>query len=168
MDFLKNHLMTMAQYHGWAYEVLLGSLERVNEADYRRDAGLFFGSIHRTLNHLLLVDRLWFGRFTGNLYPVRDLGQEVCVDRQHLADEIVRQAGQWASYAETADPAGFPESISYLSTEGGPNRMPYFETLMHVFNHGTHHRGQISAAMTQMRYEAPEMDLFYFLKALNQ
>lgn len=165
---LKDHLVTMAQYHGWAYEVLLGSLEQLNEADYRRDAGLFFGSVHATLNHLLLVDRLWFGRFMGNPDPVRHLGQEICAGRQKLAEEIARQAEQWARYAETVDPAAFPEHISYLSTEGRPNRMPYFETLMHVFNHGTHHRGQISAAMTQMRYEAPEMDLFYFLKALNQ
>lgn len=160
---LSRHLITMARYHGWAYQVLLDGLTQVGEDNYRRDAGLFFGSIHQTLNHLLLVDRLWFGRFTDHPYPVRHLGQEICAGREELAKALIQQAGQWVAFSETAHAASFPERLSYQNTEGKPRNMPYFETLMHVFNHGTHHRGQVSAAMTRMGYAAPEMDLFYFL-----
>ena len=51
--------------------------------------------------------------------------------------------------------------LTYTSTEGVPRTVPFTPTLTHVFNHGTHHRGQITAAITAMGHDAPELDLLF-------
>jgi uncharacterized damage-inducible protein DinB len=54
-------------------------------------------------------------------------------------------------------------NLNYQTSTGQPKSLPYAATLVHGFNHGTHHRGQISAALTAMGYACPELDLVYML-----
>jgi uncharacterized damage-inducible protein DinB len=105
-----NHFTHLAHYNVWATERLLNGVEAITESDYLRDVGLFFKSVHGTLNHLLVGEHmLWFPRFSEGVSP------KVALDT-------------------------------------------------HVFNHATHHRGQITAAMTHMGYDCPELDMVYFLQ----
>lgn len=57
---LRQHCVLMHRYQGWALQQLHAGLAPLSDADYRRDAGLYFRSIHATLNHLLLVDHVWY------------------------------------------------------------------------------------------------------------
>src|SRR3954470_2907738 len=63
-----------ARYNRLANEVLFDACSRLPDADYRRDLGAFFGSVHGTLNHLLLGDTIWMTRFEGSAHPSTDLG----------------------------------------------------------------------------------------------
>src|SRR3954470_10468439 len=63
-----------ARYNRLANEVLFDACSRLPDADYRRDLGAFFGSVHGTLNHLLLGDTIWMTRFEGGTHPSTDLG----------------------------------------------------------------------------------------------
>jgi len=56
---------TFARYNQWANERVFSAIATLDDEAYRRDVGLFFGSIHRTLNHLLVADRIWMYRLTG-------------------------------------------------------------------------------------------------------
>src|SRR5690348_3933656 len=86
------YFLTLAGYHVWAQRRLLDSLMPVADADYHADHGLFFRSIHRTLNHLLLVDLLWQGRLTGKPFPVNGLDQELVKERDRLREEMLAAA----------------------------------------------------------------------------
>ncbi|PIQ42462.1 MAG: damage-inducible protein DinB [Gammaproteobacteria bacterium CG11_big_fil_rev_8_21_14_0_20_46_22] len=155
-------LDSLANYHRWGYQVLYQTIDQLLDESYRKDMGLFFKSIHGTLNHLLLVDKLWLSRFVGNIIKVDRLDQELISDRRQLKAEIDNQAIQWIDFIKILDLTALPEKLDYMNTKDIQSTVSYAKALYHVFNHGTHHRGQISAALTQLGYEAPVMDLIYF------
>ena len=61
----------------------------------------------------------------------------------------------------------FGHDLHYKTSAGQEMSLPYAATLLHVFNHGTHHRGQVTAALTSMGYPCPEMDMVYMLIEKN-
>lgn len=159
----RSHLREMARYHRWANGVLAERVRRADESDYRRDVGLFFGSLHGTLNHILLVDRLWYARFTGGDFSPDGLDQELEPDRSELLSRIDERSLKWVDYVDDLDENQLKKPLIYENTRGRRRTLERGPTLLHVFNHGTHHRGQASAGLTHLGYEAPEMDLLYYL-----
>lgn len=163
---LRSHFDGMARYGEWATRRLLDQLSGLPEADYRADVGLFFRSIHGTLNHLLVAEHgLWFVRFAEGTSPRLRLDQELEPDRGVLAARLLDGVARWRPWL-----AGLPDErldgrIDYRGTDGQARSLPFSPTLAHVFNHGTHHRGQISAALTALGHPAPELDLVWMLQA---
>ena len=82
------HFTRQARYHVWATHRLLDAVSRVPDADYRKDVGLFFKSIHGTLNHLLVADNIWFPRFAEGRSPSMALNAELAPDRAQLAARL--------------------------------------------------------------------------------
>lgn len=163
----RDHFLMLARYHIWATERLLERhVATLSDDEYRRDVGLFFKSVHGTLNHLLLADRfLWFERFANGRSPRRQLNEEVHAERSVL-DQALRQAARdWLPVIEAWPESRFDEVLTYTSTQGAPRTVPFIPALTHVFNHGTHHRGQLSAAITAMGHAVPEIDLMFVVFA---
>lgn len=159
----RDYFAALSHYHIWADRRLLESLNPISDADYHGDQGLFFRSIHRTLNHLLLVDLLWHGRLTGKPFAVSGLDQELVKERSRLAEELLRQAGVLRDLVVGLDEARIGAVNAYLDTEGNRREFPLALQLAHAFNHATHHRGQITAVITRLGHESPILDLPYFL-----
>lgn len=160
---LRDHCLTMHRYQRWAYGRLFEAVRTLEEREYRRDVGLFFGSVHRSLNHLLLVDRIWLGRLEGHPAPYTSLDQEIESDREVLETELYAQCERWHAFVASAPRERFDATETYTSLLGKPFVLPFVEVVLHVPNHGAHHRGQISAALTQFGIDAPVMDLPFFL-----
>jgi uncharacterized damage-inducible protein DinB len=162
----QTHFQTLARYNLWATRRLLEAIAPVPDADYRRDVGLFFQSIHGTLNHLLLGEHLlWRTRFADGVSPVLALDAQVEPDRAALAQRLLDGAQAWLPLMATWAPARFEGSLHYTSTRGQALSLPFAATLTHVFNHGTHHRGQVTAALTALGHPCPELDLVALLQA---
>src|SRR5215475_14735376 len=113
-----------AGYNAWCNERLFDATARVSDADYRANRGVFFKSLHGTLNHLLVGDRIWMKRFTGEgeIPPSLDAilydNFEQLRTARRYEDERIRRYVNALSESDLA-PA-----------------------LDHFFNHQTHHRGQ--------------------------
>lgn len=160
------HFLTLARYNAWATERLLAAIAPLSDADYRRDFGLFFRSIHGTLNHLLVGEHLlWLRRFADGVSPSVALDTEVESDRAALAQRLRDGVARWEPLIRSWPAERFTFTLRYTTTRGQPAALPFAATLSHVFNHGTHHRGQITAALTALGQPAPELDLVYFLLA---
>ncbi len=156
----------LARYNGWATRKLYEHVDALSDADYRRDAGLFFKSVHGTLNHLLVGEhQLWFRRFAEGVSPRLKLDEEVEPDRARLHERLLEGASRWQPLIESWDSARFDGALAYTSTKGVAISLPFAAALAHVFNHGTHHRGQITAAITAMGHACPEIDLVWMLQA---
>ncbi|PIF27422.1 putative damage-inducible protein DinB [Acidovorax sp. 56] len=160
------HFSQLARYNQWATARLLDAAAALPEADYRRDVGLFFRSIHGTLNHLLVGEHLlWFVRFSEGTSPRVALDAEVEADRKALALRLLEGAARWAPLIASFSQDRWSGTLDYTTMRGTAASLPFAATLAHVFNHGTHHRGQITAALTALGQPCPELDLVYFLQA---
>lgn len=159
------HFGLLARYNVWATDRLLSAVQALPDADYRRDVGLFFKSIHGTLNHLLVGEhRLWFVRFAEGSSPRVALDAEIETDRDRLAASLRDGAARWAPLIAGFAAERWEGTIDYTTMRGTAASLPFAATLAHVFNHSTHHRGQITAALTALGQPSPELDLVYFLQ----
>jgi uncharacterized damage-inducible protein DinB len=163
---LTSHFTGQARYHVWATHRLLNAVSRMSDPDYRLDVRLLFKSVHGTLNHLLLAEHLlWYARFARGASPVLGLDSEIEPHRERLAQALKGGSANWTSLIGNWPAERFDGHLDYQTSKGEPLSLPFAATLSHVFNHATHHRGQITAALTAMGQPCPELDMVYFLLA---
>jgi uncharacterized damage-inducible protein DinB len=159
---LKTYFSALADYHAWATRKLLDDyLAPLTDEEWKRDCGLFFRSIHGTVNHLLVTDHAWYARFADNHSPRTPLNAELHADRAELCAALHASVTRWRAWLTTLAPARFDGELAYTRQNGEAMRVPFTPTLGHVFNHATHHRGQISAVVTAMGHPCPELDWMY-------
>jgi uncharacterized damage-inducible protein DinB len=159
------YFLIMARYNVWATHRLLQAVEQLSDEDYRRDTGLFFKSIHGTLNHLLVGEHMiWYPRFARGESPKLALDGEIEPVRERLAQALRGGSGNWKPLIESWQADRFESELAYTTTKGQALSLPFSATLSHVFNHGTHHRGQITAALTMLGQPCPVLDLVYMLQ----
>ena len=159
------HFTQLARYNAWATARLLDAVRALPEEAYRRDVGLFFKSIHGTLNHLLVGEHhLWFVRFAEGISPTVALDAELEHDRARLDVRLRVGAARWVPMIATWPADRWNGTLDYTTTNGIAASLPFPATLAHVFNHGTHHRGQITAALTVLGQTCPVLDFVYYLQ----
>ena len=159
------HFALMARFNGWANDRLYETVSRVPDADYRRDCGAFFGSIHRTLNHLLVVDRLWTGRIEGIDRGVRSLDQILYEDFESLRRARRDEDARLVALVGRLSPERLASPTVYRRIIGeGPEETRTDHILLTLFNHQTHHRGQVHVLLTQSGVTPPPLDVIFFLE----
>jgi uncharacterized damage-inducible protein DinB len=166
MDSKMQSIFSMfAHYNEWANRRLYAAVAKLSDEDYRADGGAFFGSVHRTLNHLLVGDRVWMRRFTGEgpIHTALDLVP--CDDLASLTTERQAEDRRIIHYVESLDGERLALTFSYRTiTSPADVTQPLAPALSHFFNHQTHHRGQAHALITGLggRDAAPPLDLILF------
>ncbi len=162
---LRTHFTLLARYNVWATRKLFEHVDALPEDQYRRDVGLFFKSVHGTLNHLLVGEEIWFPRFASGTSPKRALNEELETDRHRLRERLVAGVQRWEPLIDGIAETRWDGVLGYVTTKGVAQSLPFAATLSHVFNHGTHHRGQITAAITALGHACPEIDMVWMLQA---
>ena len=153
-----------ARYNVWSTQKLNQALKNVSDEDFNVEYGLFFKTISGTLNHLLVGEHyLWFPRFSLKPSPLQQLNTIVERDKDKLMFELESRAHHWIDFLKHVDVEKFGHDLHYKTSAGLEMSLPYAATLLHVFNHATHHRGQVTAALTSMGYPCPEIDMVYML-----
>lgn len=153
----------LASYNAWVNERLYDAAARVADAEYRTDLGAFFGSLHGTLNHLLLGDRIWMHRFTGEGEEPVALDAILYDDFDELRAARRAEDSRIVGYIEGLGDADLAGVVRYRSTRNPVEIEQYLAPLLlHFFNHQTHHRGQAHCLLTKLTGEAPSFDLLVF------
>lgn len=164
-DDFRAYFRSLARYHIWATRKLYEHVDALSDDEYRRGAGLYFGSVHGTLNHLLVAEhRVWYPRFAEGVSNRAALNEEVETDRVRLRDQLLAAVPRWLALIDALPDTRWQGTLDYSTTRGVPQSLPFAPTLAHVFNHGTHHRGQITAAITAMGQPCPELDWVFMLQ----
>jgi uncharacterized damage-inducible protein DinB len=155
---------TYARYNRLANEALYAACETLADADYRRDLGAFFGSVHGTLNHLLLGDTIWMTRFEGGAHPSTNL-DAILFDSFDPLRVARREMDQRIEEFFASLPAGFEgRCIRYVNNAGVEAEDPLSVILPHFFNHQTHHRAQVHTLLSQLGRQPPVLDLHRVLR----
>lgn len=157
---MQHRYSRLALYNSWANRRLFDAAASVSDADYRADRGAFFKSLHGTLNHLLVGDRIWMRRFTGEGEAPTRLDAILYEDFQDLRRAREIEDRRIEAFADGLDPKALNASFSY-STISSPAKVEQVlsEALDHFFNHQTHHRGQAHCLLTAITGRAPSLDL---------
>jgi len=162
---MKDHFSMFAQYNRWANERLYEAAAAISDADYRKDRGAFFGSVHGTLNHLVVADRIWMRRFTGEGSTHTRLDEIACDDLPALSIARRDEDERIIFYVDTLGEDEIYGTFSYMPmTMPDEVTQPLSPALAHFFNHQTHHRGQAHCLLTEIGGHdfAPPLDLIYF------
>ena len=159
------HLRRMARYNAWANRRLYEACAQLSEAEYRKPRQAFFGSIHGTLNHLLIGDWIWLARIEGQGSPQARLDDQPCASladlREARALEDERMIRLVDAYAEN----DLPRPVRYrLITRPEEVETPLHVCWLHLFNHQTHHRGQVHDQLSQTEVAPPPLDLIFYLR----
>lgn len=151
----------MARYNRWQNETLYELCDGLPDEDRRRDRGMFFSSIHATLNHILLVDMLLRDYAVDETPPtVFDPGKIVHDDYADLAAARTAFDNDLIALCEQQAPAWYDARLTFKSqrlqqTREFPRKL-YF---MQLFNHGTHHRAQVTAELHRAGLDYGNTDL---------
>ncbi|PWR22908.1 DinB family protein [Zavarzinia aquatilis] len=161
---MKAHFQDFAAYNDWANRRLYEAVGALPAEDFTRDLKAFFGSIRGTLNHILVADLIWLGRFTGKpAAGITSLDQTLHEDFAALdaaRREVDRRLIDLVDGMASAD---FAATIAYRTMTRGDAENRVSDMLTHVFNHQTHHRGQAHGLLSLLGREAPSLDLILFL-----
>lgn len=160
---MRQTFVMFAGYNAWANERLYDVASRLSEADYRADQGAFFKSIHGTLNHILVADRIWMHRFTGEGDMPPSLDAILYEEFEPLREARRMEDERIAAYVGGLSDADVASDIQY-GTISQPAKFlqPLGSALSHLFNHQTHHRGQAHCLLTKVASEAPSLDLLLY------
>ena len=152
----------LARYNRWMNERMYAALAALPDDERKRDRGAFFGSIHRTLDHVLWGDRMWLGRFNGNAHAVPAYGADAHPDFAELARERDAADRDILGWAGTLTQAWLDGTLEYrASSDGKLRRVPAWIAATHLFQHATHHRGQVTTLMKQAGVDPGVTDLPY-------
>lgn len=151
---------TMAAYNQWMNRKILTICATLTDVQRKEDKGAFFKSIHGTLNHILLADKIWMGRFLDEPFQVDSLAQELYADFDALCIARDQQDQSILAWVAGLQVDHFGETLNYLpATSSVPKSLPMWLAVTHFFNHQTHHRGQVTALLSQLGKDPGVTDL---------
>jgi uncharacterized damage-inducible protein DinB len=159
----RTYVQRMARYNRWQNENLYGAADRLSDEERRRERGAFFGSIHKTLSHLMWADAMQMSRFTSAV-PKPEVGipesASLHPDWIELQNERQRFDRVIIDWADGVDEAWLDGDLTYVSRS--LNReltKPRWLMVTHLFNHATHHRGQVHCMLRQAGARLADTDL---------
>ncbi len=163
---MRDHFEMFAAYNSWANGILYEAASGLTPEELRADKGAFFGSLLNTLNHILVADRVWLHRLTGEGMLPTALDQTLYGDFEPLWQARREEDARISAYVASLTEAMLAETFTF-SPIGKTERINQKRgvTLSHVFNHQTHHRGQAHATLTALGKPSLTLDLIYFLRS---
>ena len=152
----------MARYNLWQNDSLFAAADTLDDAARRQDRGAFWGSIHATLAHVLWADLMWLSRFQNTAPPTAPFREPVALapDWHDLKGQRQAMDARLTDWAEALSPDWLAGEVTWFS--GAVQRQltrPAALLVMHLFNHQTHHRGQVHAMLTAAGARPDDTDL---------
>ncbi|MHA1598987.1 MAG: DinB family protein [Alphaproteobacteria bacterium] len=162
------HYAMLAGFNRWANGHIYDCCAMLTEDDYRQDRGAFFGSVHNTLNHLLLIDMLWGARISGTTPPaITGLDDILYDDFDEMRDARKTEDEKLIALVEGLSGDDLQTAVSYTLSNGTAMRTERWLMLSTLFNHQTHHRGQIHCLLTQSDVSIPPIDIIYYAREVG-
>jgi len=162
---VKEHFALMAKYNAWANARLYRMAATLSDEQYRRDVSAYFASLHGTLNHLLVGDRIWLWRMTGTGVAPTRLDAILFESLAELTEARQQEDERLVRFIDSLTDAQLDGPLAYRTINKSPQQQKLREILAHLFNHQTHHRGQAHGILTALGMKEPDsLDLLGLLR----
>ena len=153
----------LANYNKWANEKIITSCKKLTETEYMKDRGAFFSSIHGTLNHLLVVDRAFVAYIEEKNHSLKSLDQILYENLFQLEKARIEEDKRLVDLVNNLSEKSIHKEITYKGFETGNTTYTINMILLTLFNHQTHHRGQIHNMLSQAGDKTPQIDILDFI-----
>lgn len=163
---MQEHYRMFAAYNSWANRTLYAAAGELSPEELNSDRGAFFGSLFATLTHLVVTDRIWLRRMTGEGPVHTVLDEKPFATLPHLATARTAEDERIIRWVETLTNERLANTFTY-SPISKPEKITHKlgPALSHMFNHQTHHRGQCHSILTSLGKPSLSLDLIYFLRS---
>ena len=155
---------SLARYNGWANDILFEDAAKADPACLMAARPVDFGSIFGVLNHVLLADRLWLHRLTGEGMAPAGVSGAVADSLEALRPLRQAEDARLLAFAAGLSSSRLAETLHYHALNGQPMALPVTVCVMQIFNHQTHHRGQVHGLLGQCGVAVRDIDFVYFAR----
>jgi uncharacterized damage-inducible protein DinB len=150
----------LAQYNAWMNGKVYAACATLSDDERKLDRGAFFHSIHGTLNHVLLADSIWMGRFEAKPFAFKSLDQELYASFDELRARRAEMDERIDAWAGRLSDAALEGKLEFTSAITKRTHAPtLWRVVAHFFNHQTHHRGQLTVLLSQAGVDYGVTDL---------
>lgn len=155
---LRSHI----DYTAWASQRLMSAAAQLSAEELNRDFQTADRSVLGTLVHIFAADRLWLSRLAGGPHPgfVTDADRSLAV----LESDWPAVLDGWKQWAGALTDEDALRAVAYSDMKGRKWNQPLWQLVLHVVNHATHHRGQVSGFLRAMGHPPPQCDLIYYYR----
>lgn len=149
---MKEIILQYASYHTWANSLLFNAIQAVSEEQHHAAVSSSFPSLFKTALHMLDAESIWWQRmklqekierpsdvFTGNM--------------QDLSRQLLHQNRAWQAWVAGANELALQHEFIYYNSRKERFKQPVYQVLLHLFNHGTYHRGQLVTILRKLGVE---------------
>ena len=158
----------LANFNTWTNTKIFSACKELDEIEYKKDRKAFFSSIHGTLNHLLVVDRAFVAYIEEKNHGLKSLDQILYENLFQLEEARIKEDKRLVDLINNLSEESIHKEITYNGFETGKNTHTINTILITMFNHQTHHRGQIHNMLSQAGIKPPQIDIPDFIETRNK
>lgn len=163
----KQDILTLYKYNQWANAKILDAASRVTQEQYLAPASFPHGGLRGTLVHALFAEWIWRKRWEG-ISPTVRFKPEEFPTIESLRTRWQDEEGRLMAFIESLTDERLTSTFHYSSTKGEPFSRVLWQAMAHVVNHGTQHRAEAAALLTDYGHSPGDVDLIYFLIEIEQ
>lgn len=165
---MKEQLISLYEYGTWVNQRLLQTASALTPEQFTQTLLPSFGSVHRTLAHMVGADVLWFARWQGQS-PKTMLSPDDLPTLPAIRTRWADLAEERRTYLVGLDEAEFAAIAQWTNMRGQPFSLPRWQVMLHCVNHATHHRSEVATMLTELGHEPDSTELVeYYLTNAGQ
>lgn len=158
------HIQRLYDYNDWAWQQVFPSLAQLDDVAYKEDRGFFWGSLHSVLVHSISAEYIWYQRIIGTS-PRAMLDPADYADFNAVQDQWAEIDGKLRQFVATLADEDLVRQINYTDRSGQPFSTQLGDILLHVVNHATEHRSQMTPVLFALNVPTPPLDYIFFTRA---
>ncbi|MFN8244497.1 MAG: DinB family protein [Ferruginibacter sp.] len=161
---MKPILQQFAGYNAWANQKLQECISNLSDAEIHKEIPSSFSSIYKTLKHMWFAEEAWWYRLKLVENPQVE-AQQFEGSYTELIQKLNRQSAMWKEWVDNASLPQLEHEFIYRNYKNEQYKQPVYEMLMHLFNHGTYHRGQLVTLLRQLGVDKiPQTDMIVYYR----
>src|SRR4051812_47802380 len=161
---MKTLLQQLASYHTWANQKLAELISSLPESIQEQEVISSFPSLHLTLFHVWNAESVWWQRLKlqENINPPVNYFKGTT---NEIIQHLLQQNKMWEDWINVSSEMSLDHVFKYHNTKREPFKQPTYQMLLHVFNHGTYHRGQLVSMLRQLgQTKIPQTDFIIWTR----
>lgn len=159
-----NEIVTLFNYNRWADEQIMKSVGNLSKDRFTAKIPCSHGSIRGILVHILSADFIWRKRCREGISPDQFFDEDLFPTPESVSERLISEQAEMKSYLNTLKSSDLQNTIEYRTTKGVSHKNILWHILLHLFNHGTHHRSELSELLTRCGNSPGDIDFIIYLR----